>query len=153
MFTYKTNFYALSRRSSNITRSIFVRYSSSSSSSSSSSTDKLENVVAKQKAAAKSTTKNGEQQQQQQPFNLTENAKSPKIPFMPVINIPETEFAHNAFFSLHRPLLGLSDEDEKPFFNNKSEEQDQERRKFWLLLFGCHGNDLNYVLTYYLYFS
>lgn len=130
MFTYKTNFYALSRRSSNITRSIFVRYSSSSSSSSS-STDKLENVVAKQKAAAKSTTKSGEQQQQQQqPFNLTENAKSSKIPFMPVINIPETEFAHNAFFSLHRPLLGLSDEDEKPFFNNKSEKQDQERRKF-----------------------
>jgi hypothetical protein len=114
MFAYKTNFYTLSRRSSNIARSIFVRYSSSSSSSS--STDKLENVVAKEKSAAKPTNKSGEQQQQQQRFNLAENAKNFKIPFMPVINIPETEFAHNAFFSLHRPLLGLSDEDEKPFF-------------------------------------
>ncbi|KAI8641147.1 hypothetical protein BD408DRAFT_346677 [Parasitella parasitica] len=27
---------------------------------------------------------------------------------MPVVNIPVAEFAHNAFFSLHRPLLGLS---------------------------------------------
>lgn len=35
--------------------------------------------------------------------------KAPEIPsFMPVINIPVTELAHNAFYSLHRPLLGLS---------------------------------------------
>lgn len=35
--------------------------------------------------------------------------KAPEIPsFMPVINIPESELAHNAFYSLHRPLLGLS---------------------------------------------
>lgn len=56
-----------------------------------------------------------------------------KIPFMPVINIPETEFAHNAFFSLYRPLLGLSDKDEKPFFSNKSgltqEELEEQKRK------------------------
>lgn len=33
----------------------------------------------------------------------------PDIPsFMPVVNIPEAELAHNAFYSLHRPLLGLS---------------------------------------------
>ncbi|KAI8882332.1 hypothetical protein K501DRAFT_285922 [Backusella circina FSU 941] len=31
---------------------------------------------------------------------------------MPVINIPESELAYNAFFSLHRPLLGLSGEEE-----------------------------------------
>lgn len=36
-------------------------------------------------------------------------ARAPVIPsFMPVVNIPVTEFAHNAFYSLHRPLLGLS---------------------------------------------
>ncbi|CAO3648232.1 unnamed protein product [Cunninghamella echinulata] len=43
---------------------------------------------------------------------------------MPVINIPQTEFAHNAFFSLHRPLLGLSSEDEKPFFSNQHIEEE-----------------------------
>ncbi|KAG1466217.1 hypothetical protein G6F56_004730 [Rhizopus delemar] len=30
------------------------------------------------------------------------------ISFMPVINIPLSELAFNAFYSLHRPLLGLS---------------------------------------------
>ncbi|KAI9281894.1 hypothetical protein BY458DRAFT_498362 [Sporodiniella umbellata] len=36
--------------------------------------------------------------------------KSPSevIPYMPVINIPVSELAFNAFYSLHRPLLGLS---------------------------------------------
>jgi hypothetical protein len=35
--------------------------------------------------------------------------RAPDIPsFMPVVNIPVTELAHNAFYSLHRPLLGLS---------------------------------------------
>lgn len=35
--------------------------------------------------------------------------RAPDIPsFMPVVNIPVAEFAHNAFYSLHRPLLGLS---------------------------------------------
>ncbi|KAL9545488.1 hypothetical protein MBANPS3_007130 [Mucor bainieri] len=126
MFTYKPHFLAISRRSPQVARSFFVRLSSSSSSSAT----KLENVVEKDKAAAKPSTNNsGEQQQQQQPFQLAaDKAKSTKIPFMPVINIPETEFAHHSFFSLHRPLLGLSDDDEKPFFNSKSiEEQDQEK--------------------------
>ncbi|KAI8350125.1 hypothetical protein BD560DRAFT_409868 [Blakeslea trispora] len=51
-----------------------------------------------------------------------------RIHFMPVINIPETELAHHAFFSLHRPLLGLSDTDERPFFSGKStEEYNQEK--------------------------
>lgn len=36
-------------------------------------------------------------------------ARAPVIPsFMPVVNIPVTELAQNAFYSLHRPLLGLS---------------------------------------------
>lgn len=43
--------------------------------------------------------------------------------FMPVVNIPQGEFAHNAFFSLHRPLLGLSAEDERPFFSERSSVQ------------------------------
>ncbi|CAO3641290.1 unnamed protein product [Cunninghamella blakesleeana] len=43
---------------------------------------------------------------------------------MPVVNIPQTEFAHNAFFSLHRPLLGLSSEDERPFFSNQPVEEE-----------------------------
>ncbi|GAN10698.1 hypothetical protein MAM1_0388d10243 [Mucor ambiguus] len=128
MFTYKPHFLAMRKRSSQVTKSVFVRLSSSSSSSAT----KLENVVEKDKAAAKPSTNNSgeqQQQQQQQPFQLAaDKAKSAKIPFMPVINIPETEFAHHSFFSLHRPLLGLSDDDEKPFFNSKSiEEQDQEK--------------------------
>lgn len=52
-----------------------------------------------------------------------------KIPFMPVINIPETEFAHNAFFSLYRPLLGLSDEDETPFFSKQPLKSEEERNQ------------------------
>lgn len=126
MFTYKPQFIAASKRSAQVARSIFVRLSSSSSSSAT----KLENVVEKDKAAAKPSTNNSGEQQQ--PFQLAaDKAKSTKIPFMPVINIPETEFAHHSFFSLHRPLLGLSDDDEKPFFNSKStEEQDQEKREF-----------------------
>lgn len=52
-----------------------------------------------------------------------------KIPFMPVINIPETEFAHHSFFSLHRPLLGLSDEDETPFFSQKQPKSEGEREQ------------------------
>lgn len=62
-----------------------------------------------------------------------ENNTKLRIPFMPVINIPETEFAHHSFFSLHRPLLGLSDEDETPFFSQKQtksqEEREQEKSK------------------------
>lgn len=62
------------------------------------------------------------------------DSESKKIAFVPVINIPETEFAHNAFFSLYRPLLGLSDENETPFFAQKTlqsqEEKDQEKRKY-----------------------
>lgn len=127
MFTYKPHFLAISKRSSQATRTVFVRLSSSSSSAT-----KLENVVEKDKAAAKPSTNNSGEQQQQQPFQLAaDKVKSAKIPFMPVINIPETEFAHHSFFSLHRPLLGLSEDDEKPFFNSRStEEQDQEKRKF-----------------------
>lgn len=46
---------------------------------------------------------------QQQSNNDKQKTKAPEIPsFMPVINIPVTELAHNAFYSLHRPLLGLS---------------------------------------------
>ncbi|ORX61463.1 hypothetical protein DM01DRAFT_1332066 [Hesseltinella vesiculosa] len=65
--------------------------------------------------------------QPQQPYQATANPTTPSpvpasIPFIPVINIPQTEFAHNAFFSLHRPLLGLADED-KPFFPSSPVEE------------------------------
>lgn len=49
-----------------------------------------------------------------------------KVSFMPVINIPEKELAHNAFFSLHRPLLGLSSTNKRPFFSTTSVEEQQE---------------------------
>ncbi|KAG0182296.1 hypothetical protein DFQ28_005401 [Apophysomyces sp. BC1034] len=61
-----------------------------------------------------------------------DNSKSDKdkymrrTTFMPVINIPETEFAHNAFFSLHRPLLGLQTDHERPFFSNADEQADDD---------------------------
>lgn len=48
-------------------------------------------------------------QQQQQNKKTAEKTYS----FMPVVNIPVAELAHNAFYSLHRPLLGLSSP--KPF--------------------------------------
>ncbi|ORZ13248.1 hypothetical protein BCR42DRAFT_453266 [Absidia repens] len=62
----------------------------------------------------------------QEPFvgKQPPSTSEPNLSFMPVINIPQTEFAHNAFFSLHRPLLGLADDDEKPFFSNKPIEED-----------------------------
>lgn len=59
-----------------------------------------------------------------------------KLAFMPVINIPETEFAHHTFFSLDRPLLGLSDEEEKPFFSNKAEISEEEKRKCIVFILG-----------------
>lgn len=49
-----------------------------------------------------------------------------KVQFMPVINIPENELAYNAFFSLHRPLLGLSSKPKRSFFSSKSIEEEQE---------------------------
>ncbi|KAI8341657.1 hypothetical protein BC941DRAFT_509761 [Chlamydoabsidia padenii] len=46
--------------------------------------------------------------------------KEQHVSFMPVIHIPQTEFAHNAFFSLYRPLLGLeNDTIDKPFFSDQ----------------------------------
>lgn len=46
-----------------------------------------------------------------------------RLSFMPVINLPEAEFAHNAFFSLHRPLLGLSLDEERSFFSQHHQRQ------------------------------
>lgn len=47
--------------------------------------------------------------EEKRPSKKDNVTKAPEIPsFMPVINIPVTELAHNAFYSLHRPLLGLS---------------------------------------------
>ncbi|KAI7870501.1 uncharacterized protein EV154DRAFT_431694 [Mucor mucedo] len=67
------------------------------------------------------------------------DSENKKIAFVPVINIPETEFAHNAFFSLYRPLLGLSDENETPFFAQKTlqsqEEKDQEKLDVMLAMY------------------
>ncbi|CAO3597638.1 unnamed protein product [Absidia cylindrospora] len=42
------------------------------------------------------------------------------LSFMPVVIIPQTEFAHSTFFSQHRPLLGLVNDKEMSFFSNKS---------------------------------
>ncbi|KAI9250717.1 hypothetical protein BY458DRAFT_559631 [Sporodiniella umbellata] len=49
-----------------------------------------------------------------------------KLQFMPVVNIPENELAFNAFFSLHRPLLGLSNNRKRSFFAARSIEEEQE---------------------------
>ncbi|KAG1525367.1 hypothetical protein G6F52_003392 [Rhizopus delemar] len=57
-----------------------------------------------------------------------------KVSFMPVINIPEKELAHNAFFSLHRPLLGLSSTNKRPFFSTTSVEEQQEAEMDELLI-------------------
>ncbi|KAG2188912.1 hypothetical protein INT44_004052 [Umbelopsis vinacea] len=46
-------------------------------------------------------------------------APAVRLPFVPVINIPEQELAHTAFFALHRPLLGLANED-VPYFGHQS---------------------------------
>ncbi|KAI9481079.1 MAG: hypothetical protein EXX96DRAFT_565308 [Benjaminiella poitrasii] len=55
--------------------------------------------------------KNKENKKQQETVAKSNTQKkncAPDIPsFMPVINIPVTELAHSAFYSLHRPLLGL----------------------------------------------
>ncbi|ORZ04355.1 hypothetical protein BCR42DRAFT_457207 [Absidia repens] len=42
------------------------------------------------------------------------------LSFMPVVIIPQTEFAHSTFFSQHRPLLGLANDKETSFFANQS---------------------------------
>ncbi|KAG2194962.1 hypothetical protein INT47_002818 [Mucor saturninus] len=45
----------------------------------------------------------------QKQVKAEKKTRAPDIPsFMPVVNIPVAELAHNAFYSLHRPLLGLS---------------------------------------------
>lgn len=62
----------------------------------------------------------------------TSNEKKPEISFVPVISMPRTEFAHHSFFSLYRPLLGISAENETPFFSAKQkpeEEVEQEKCK------------------------
>lgn len=68
--------------------------------------------------------------------------KKVKIPFMPVINIPETEFAHHSFFSLYRPLLGLSDKDETPFFSQKQQKSEEERNQE-----KSKSNDVTYLFV------
>lgn len=119
---YKTTLPQLTRKTFSqlttnnvVTKASLVRFNSSSSYNNNS---KLELDT----TGTNTATANKEKQQE---------AKPDKIPFMPVINIPETEFAHNAFFSLYRPLLGLSDKDEKPFFSNKPQltEEELEQQK------------------------
>ncbi|ORY96564.1 hypothetical protein BCR43DRAFT_491913, partial [Syncephalastrum racemosum] len=61
--------------------------------------------------------------------------------FMPVVNIPQGEFAHNAFFSLHRPLLGLSAEDERPFFSERPSVQEPNKIQRLLGLDMDHATD------------
>lgn len=50
-----------------------------------------------------------DKKQQMTKSTTPKKTRAPDIPsFMPVVNIPVAELAHNAFYSLHRPLLGLS---------------------------------------------
>lgn len=52
---------------------------------------------------------NKDKKQQMTKSTTQKKTRAPDIPsFMPVVNIPVAELAHNAFYSLHRPLLGLS---------------------------------------------
>jgi hypothetical protein len=55
---------------------------------------------------------NNEKKKQEETVSKPSPQKAARVPdipsFMPVVNIPVTELAHNAFYSLHRPLLGLS---------------------------------------------
>lgn len=72
----------------------------------------------------------------QEPF-ISASTEPTSLPFMPVVHIPQTEFAHNAFFSLHRPLLGLEDDKmDKPFFSNHAPEEDLVSRKLRSMNYG-----------------
>ena len=66
----------------------------------------------KRNSSSSSYNDNNEDKDKKQQITKSTTQKkncAPDIPsFMPVINIPVAELAHNAFFSLHRPLLGLS---------------------------------------------
>ncbi|KAI9483308.1 MAG: hypothetical protein EXX96DRAFT_616297 [Benjaminiella poitrasii] len=131
MLIFKQPFLQLTRRSLTANRrpllqATFTRFNSSYK------------VDVNNTTAATSANSNGTTANNDKTSTVDDNKKQSlqlksKIHFMPVINIPETEFAYNRFFSLHRPLLGLSDEEEKPFFSNHSssaqspEERDQER--------------------------
>lgn len=120
-----------------------VRFNSSSvgklnNSPSSSNTSSTTATTTSTTTASSTTGDNNNNQLNNSNENVDlENNPNLRIPFMPVINIPETEFAHHSFFSLHRPLLGLSDEDETPFFSQKQaksqEEREQEKSKYYTL--------------------
>ncbi|CEP17141.1 hypothetical protein [Parasitella parasitica] len=71
----------------------------------------LEQKQQKRDSSSSHKDNNRDKDKKQQMTKSTTQKKShvPDIPsFMPVVNIPVAELAHNAFFSLHRPLLGLS---------------------------------------------
>jgi activator of HSP90 ATPase len=90
---------------------------------SSSCRDNKESQVSQTDDTTTTTATNNKKEQEDQ-------EQQQQISFMPVINIPETELAHNAFFSLHRPLLGLSDKHERSFFSNR-QELDESRKFFF----------------------
>jgi activator of HSP90 ATPase len=89
--------------------------------------DNKESQVSQTDDTTTAATNKKEQEDQEQQQHIS---------FMPVINIPETELAHNAFFSLHRPLLGLSDKHERSFFSNR-QELDESRKFYGHLCFYC----------------
>ncbi|CAO3671098.1 unnamed protein product [Rhizopus stolonifer] len=70
--------------------------------------------------------KNDVKENNKQEKTTTKKEIVEKVQFMPVINIPENELAYNAFFSLHRPLLGLSSKTKRSFFSSKCIEEEQE---------------------------
>jgi hypothetical protein len=127
MFRYQRSLLKLtSTKSSHIVKPLTstVRFNSSSVKvqPNTTTTSTTTTATVDKEKALNASTKSKEQ------LELEANNKN-KIPFMPVINIPETEFAHNAFFSLYRPLLGLSDEDETPFFSKKPVQSEEERNQ------------------------
>ncbi|CEI87195.1 hypothetical protein RMCBS344292_01613 [Rhizopus microsporus] len=101
---------------SNTTRYITSRFGSSSCD------NDAKEVKLRNKGQEKSSTNSSDNNNN----NNNNNSKKKPLSFVPVINIPEKELAHNAFFALHRPLLGLSNENTKPFFSSRPLEEEQQ---------------------------
>ncbi|KAI9365292.1 hypothetical protein BD770DRAFT_313226 [Pilaira anomala] len=71
----------------------------------------------------------------------TSNEKKPEISFVPVISMPRTEFAHHSFFSLYRPLLGISAENETPFFSAKKKPEEEVEQEKLDMMLAVYMND------------
>ncbi|CEI91046.1 hypothetical protein RMCBS344292_05349 [Rhizopus microsporus] len=116
---------------SNTTRYITTRFGSSSCDNDAKEV-KLRNKGQEKSSTNSNDNNNNNNNNKKRPLsfvpvnNNNNNNKKRPLSFVPVINIPEKELAHNAFFALHRPLLGLSNENTKPFFSSRPLEEDQQ---------------------------